>query len=130
MWYDIKVRGRLGGNPGDVHEITILNRIVRWNGPVTEFEADPKHVAKLCEELGLDSTPKGLDWPAVREVEDQIRVMKIALQKRLRRSIDTAMILPGTLWAWVATRHKKDSQGKSAEAMCENLARAFYTRKR
>ena len=64
--------GRLGGNEGDLHEITILHRVVRWNGPVIEFEADPKHVVRLCEELGLDGGSKGFDCPAVRETKEDV----------------------------------------------------------
>ena len=47
-WYDIKVRGRLGGGKDDQHEVTILNRFVRWKGDTVEFEVDPKHVQVLC----------------------------------------------------------------------------------
>ena len=44
QWYEIKVRGILGPDTGDDKEITILNRIVKWekNGDIT-YRADPKH---------------------------------------------------------------------------------------
>ena len=31
-WYEVKVRGTLGDDPGDVKKITILNRSVEWDG--------------------------------------------------------------------------------------------------
>ena len=69
-WYEIKVRAIVGDEDGDDHEATILNRIIRWSHGVFEYEADPKHVKVLMEELGLDVDSKGLEAPAVRlEVE-------------------------------------------------------------
>ena len=32
VWYDLKVRGILGGEAGDDEEVAILNRTLRWRG--------------------------------------------------------------------------------------------------
>ena len=42
-WYDIKVRGILGGEPGDDEEVTILNRRMDWRHGVIEYEENTKH---------------------------------------------------------------------------------------
>ena len=59
-WYDLKVRGTLGGGPGDMKNISILNRQLTWVGDTIEYEADPKHVSIICEEFGLGESSKGL----------------------------------------------------------------------
>ena len=60
-WYEVITRGRLGGGRADQHDITVLHKIVRWKGGNAELEADPRHVDKLCLELGFDSSSKGLE---------------------------------------------------------------------
>jgi hypothetical protein len=66
-WYDIKVRGILGGEPGDDEELTILNRRISWRNGVIEYEADSKHAETIVKEMGLDKNSKGLDAPIERE---------------------------------------------------------------
>ena len=66
-WYEIKIRGVLGGEPGDQEEITILNRKLRWKGDTIEHEADEKHVKTICEELGLSKESKALACAIVKE---------------------------------------------------------------
>ena len=65
-WYELKVRALVGDEDGDDHEATILNRTIRWSHGVFEYEADPKHVKILMEELGLNVESKGLEAPAER----------------------------------------------------------------
>ena len=48
-WFDIKVRGRLGPEPGDDKEISILGRVVRWRSWGISYEADPKHRRLIAE---------------------------------------------------------------------------------
>ena len=62
-WYEIKVRGVLGGGKDDQHEITILNRHLRWKGMVIEHEADDKHAWEIVKEMGLEGESKGLEAP-------------------------------------------------------------------
>lgn len=51
--YDLKKGGRLGPGPKDDREATCLNRIIRWCDDGLEYEADPRQVEKLVEELEL-----------------------------------------------------------------------------
>jgi hypothetical protein len=68
-WSEIKVRGILGGGGvcGELEEITILNRKLRWVGNAIEYEADDKHARILCSELGLADESNGLEAPIVKE---------------------------------------------------------------
>jgi hypothetical protein len=40
-WFDVKVRGRLGPEPEDQKEITILGRVVSWEEWGISYRADP-----------------------------------------------------------------------------------------
>lgn len=66
QWYDIKVRGVLGGQEGDTEEVTILNRRLSWRNGRIEYEADEKHVKTILEELGLEEGSNGLEVPVER----------------------------------------------------------------
>jgi len=59
-WFDIKVRGMLGPDRGDLKEITILGRIVKWRDWGISYEADPKHRKILMERFQLEEGSKGL----------------------------------------------------------------------
>ena len=80
-WYEIKVRGILGGGGGcgEQEEITILNRKVRWVGNVIEYEADDKHAKILCNELGLADESNGLGLPIVKETLEDLQADDDAL---------------------------------------------------
>jgi hypothetical protein len=47
-----KVVGRLGGGAGEVRELRILNRIVRWADDGLRYEADPRHAEIVVRGLG------------------------------------------------------------------------------
>ena len=66
-WYEIKMRGIMGDEDGDLKEITILNRPIRWRGGSIEYEADPKHAEEVVRRSGLEMDSKGLDGPIVKE---------------------------------------------------------------
>jgi hypothetical protein len=66
-WYETKFRGILGDEEGDMKEIVILNRPIRWRGGSIEYEADPKHAEEVVRRVGLESDSKGLDGPIVKE---------------------------------------------------------------
>ena len=53
--YKTKVRGVLGPGLHDMKAITILNRIVEWTDARIQYEADPRHVDLIIEELGLEN---------------------------------------------------------------------------
>jgi hypothetical protein len=47
-----KVVGRLGGGAGEVQELRILNRVVRWAVDGLRYEADPRHAEILVRGMG------------------------------------------------------------------------------
>ena len=47
----IKVVGRLGGDAGDLSEIRVLNRVLRWLPGGISYEADPRHVELLVQDF-------------------------------------------------------------------------------
>ena len=47
-----KVVGRLGGGAGEVRELRILNRVVRWAADGLRYEADPRHAEIVVRGLG------------------------------------------------------------------------------
>jgi hypothetical protein len=59
-WYELKVKARLGPDPGDDKEVDVLNRIIRCTESGYEYEADPKHRRKVMEVLGFDENTKSL----------------------------------------------------------------------
>ena len=48
----IKAMGRLGGDQGDVQELRILNRVVRWEESGISYEADPRHSELIVRGTG------------------------------------------------------------------------------
>ena len=51
--YKLKVEF-LSGVATDVHELKILNKIIRWTTGGIELEADPRHADIVVRELGLE----------------------------------------------------------------------------
>jgi hypothetical protein len=43
----LKELGRLGGEPGELTELRVLNRIIRWTPSGLKYEADPRHAEIL-----------------------------------------------------------------------------------
>ena len=72
--YKIKVE-TLSGDAGDVQEVKILNKIVRWTDTGVEFEADPRHAEIVIKELGLtDAAPSkvpGVKPPKMHTEDDE-----------------------------------------------------------
>ena len=56
--FEIKIRGILGPDTGDAHEMRILNRIVRWTAEGLEYEADQRHAEIIVKEMGLETATK------------------------------------------------------------------------
>ena len=52
--YDIKM-STLGPDEGQVDEVRLLNRILRWTPAGLEYEADKRHAELIVKELGLES---------------------------------------------------------------------------
>jgi hypothetical protein len=70
----IKVIGRLGGDSGDLQELRVLNRVLRWESDGIYYEADPRHqeilVAQLADSLKSVSTP-GAKGKTEKEEEEE-----------------------------------------------------------
>ena len=65
--YELTVGGRLGPAATDDKEARVLNRIIRWTDKGLEYEADPRQVEKLLEELDLEAEGvKGVVTPGVK----------------------------------------------------------------
>jgi hypothetical protein len=71
----IKVIGRLGGDSGDLQELRVLNRVLRWASDGIYYEADPRHqeilVAQLAESLKSVSSPGTKGKPEKEEEEPE-----------------------------------------------------------
>ena len=59
-WFEVKVRGRLSGEKGDVREMTILGREIRWTEEGLEYEADRRHRTKVLEHFGFGKDTAGV----------------------------------------------------------------------
>jgi hypothetical protein len=59
-WFEVKVRARLGPEPGDDKEISVLGRQVTWEDWGITYRADEKHRNIILERFGLDEGSKGL----------------------------------------------------------------------
>ena len=54
----MKKVGVLGGDPGDVQEMRVLNRVLRWEPWGIAYEADPRHAELLIQALGDRIVPR------------------------------------------------------------------------
>ena len=66
-WYDIKDRGTMGGGEGEIKEVTIPERTMRWKEEGIEYEADAEHRAKLMKAEGLEEDSKVVVGPAMKD---------------------------------------------------------------
>ena len=70
--FEIKLKGRLGLEPGDLREMRVLNRIVRIVGTGLRYEPDPRHVELLARALNLEDA-KPQVTPGRKEPYDEIQ---------------------------------------------------------
>jgi hypothetical protein len=71
--YEIKDSGIMGPGVNDVKSARVLNRLITWHSDHIAYEADPRHVEIIVQELGLQgakpvSAPGGRDN---KDVEDE-----------------------------------------------------------
>ena len=72
--YELTVGGRLGPGCKDDKEATVLNRVIRWTDDGVEYEADPRKVEKLLEELELDGDGvNGVVTPGLKAQAHQVQ---------------------------------------------------------
>jgi hypothetical protein len=57
----LKELGRLGGGPGELRELRVLNRVIRWTPAGLKYEADPRHVEILVR--GVAGAERALSAP-------------------------------------------------------------------
>ena len=57
---------------GDDKEITILNRLISWQGGCIHYEADPKHVFEILKYFNLNDASKISVVPFVRETTEEL----------------------------------------------------------
>ena len=68
--YEIKNRGRRGGDEGDVQEIDILGRVIKYNDWGLSWRADARHRKMILEHFGLDKGTKSLSKNGYKEEEN------------------------------------------------------------
>ena len=51
--YLLKMRGILGPGENDQKEVVVLNRILRWQDGVFQYEADPRHVEQILRDMEM-----------------------------------------------------------------------------
>ena len=69
-WYEIKDRGIMGSGKGEIREVKILGRTVRWTDEGIEYEADEKHREELMKRTGLKTESKAVVGPAAKDAGD------------------------------------------------------------
>ena len=67
-WWGSKLRGLVGDEEGDDKEVTILNRMLKWDGDALTMTADDKHVREILKEFNLTEGSRGITIPADAEV--------------------------------------------------------------
>ena len=68
-WYEVKDRGIMGSEEGELKEVVILGRTVRWTRDGLDYEGDPKHRQTLMKTMELDEGSNYVGSPSVRDVE-------------------------------------------------------------
>ena len=69
--FELKLRGQLGHDKGDVQEMRILNRIVRLDMGGIRYGADPHHAEILIKSLGLEGSKPVISHGVKANVEDE-----------------------------------------------------------
>ena len=71
-WYEIVVRGMVGGDATDDKEVVILGRIVRYTESGIEYEADPRHRQAILDHFGFEEGSRvlGVNGDKGTKIED------------------------------------------------------------
>ncbi len=73
----LKELGRLGGGQGELKELRVLNRIIRWTPLGLKYEADPRHAEILVR--GVAGTERALSAPGTHSKDFEVRTEEAAL---------------------------------------------------
>ena len=69
--YIVKMRGVLGPEAGDLHEVVVLNRVLRWTKGEFQYEADPRHVEQILKDMDMtDCNPS--PTPGIKLKRDEV----------------------------------------------------------
>ena len=88
--YKLKVE-MLSGEVGDVQEVQILNKIVRWTPAGIELEADPRHAEIVIRELGLEQA-KPVTTPGIKPPKEEQEEAEELERGEARRSCNCSKI--------------------------------------
>ena len=58
----------MGSGQGEIREVKILGKVVRWTREGVEYEADERHREELMKRMGLRKESKAVVGPVSREV--------------------------------------------------------------
>ena len=78
--YELTIGGRLGPGPSDAKEARCLNLIIRWVCNGIEYEADPRLVERLLDQVGLEGA-NGAATPGAK-----IAAHEVSSEKELPQS--------------------------------------------
>ena len=65
--YEIKNRGVLGPDDGDLKEIDMLGRILKYKSTGISWQADPRHRKMIIEHFGFKAETKALAKNGIKE---------------------------------------------------------------
>jgi hypothetical protein len=74
-WYEVKDRGTMGSGTGDIKEVVILGRTLKWFPDRFELFADDGHRKKLMEANDLNEDSESLEGPAAKVEDKKDRVV-------------------------------------------------------
>ena len=108
--YELTVGARLGPGPKDDKEGTVLNHVISWTSTGVEYEADPRQVELLAEELGLEGEGvKGVVTTGVKILEHQAQTQKVLPENEHTRF--QRLAAPAKLPCSRYSRHPRFSEG-------------------
>ena len=89
----------LGPSPalGDVPEVRILNRLVRWVKPPYGSEAERLEMTKYLTETILNLDSKDSDWAAVKDLDSQCKKLEPKFVEQ-KGTVDSQPTTPSSWW--------------------------------
>ena len=64
-WYDVKDRGTMESDTGNIKEVVIFGRTLKFTEMGLEYTPDGNHRDAILQELGLELDSKSLGCPAL-----------------------------------------------------------------
>jgi len=85
-WYEVNDRGIMGSGVGEIREVTILGRTVRWTPEGIEYEADERHRQELMNKSGLEESSKAAVGPVAKGVIGDEKANELELEGKARKA--------------------------------------------